>query len=791
MKVPLSWLKEFVELTESAAEIAGRLTLSGAEAEVESFLDGDLNHIVVGKVVELAPIENTDHLKRALVDTGGEKLQVVCGAPNVAEGQKVVLAKIGAILHGGFEIKRAKLRGVESFGMICSEAELGISDDHSGIMILDEDANPGEDAIRYLGLDDSILNLDLTPNRADLLSITGVARDVACLTGQKIKRPRFDLKESMEKASDYIKVSIEDTDACPRYAARIIKGVKIGPSPWWIRRKLLMCGIRPISNIVDITNLVMLEMGHPLHAFDYDLFGSKEILVRRARENEKFVTLDGKEHELTPDVLLITDSKKAVAAGGVMGGLESEVKDNTSTILLESAYFNPTTIRRSKNILAINTESSARFERGADPNIVGDAINRAASLMQEYAGGEILSGIVDYYPRKIQPRKIMLRPSRANSLLGTNISKERMINILRGIEFDVLDKEILEVTVPTFAVDINREVDLIEEIIRIEGYDKVQDSIQNKGPLFTPHHPDDKFCEAIRSSMTALGYDEMYSPGMADSRLLAVVSGNEPQLKILNPIADDLSVMQNSLIYSLLKAVSHNIAHRNVDLSLFDIGRVYLPGDPPYEEEKVGIVLTGKSPDLWYRKGNPYGFHDIKGAIDSMLSFCRIPGAEYIPSGYISFADSCCFELRINGKKIGRVGMIKEEMAKRFDIKQNVFAAVLDFKTLMGEIEPEPVYQALPRFPAAPRDLAVIVDEAVEVGLLMAEIKNIAGPLLENVTLFDLFTGKQVGEGKKSIAFSMTYRSTERSLESEEVNKIHGKIVSGLTEKFNAQIREA
>ncbi len=791
MKAPYSWIKELVDISISPEELADRLSLCGAEADAKPFLEGNFDNVVIGSVVELEPIENSDHLRKAIVDDGHEKFQVVCGAPNVAKGQKIILAKIGAELKGGFKIKQAKLRGIESFGMICSETELGISDDHSGIMVLDDDASLGENPIEYLKLNDTILHLDLTPNRPDLLSLIGVARDISCLFDTKIIRPQFEVKESAETADEYIKVSIDDPDACPRYAARVIKNIKIGPSPWWIKRKLLLSGVRPISNIVDITNLVMLEMGHPLHAFDYDFLGSKEIVVRRALNKEKFTTLDNKEHELTPDVLLITNGEKAVAAAGVMGGLNSEVQATTSTVLLEAAYFNPVTIRKSKNILGINSESSHRFERGADPNIVCQVLDRAASLMAEYAGSEILSGIVDCYPNTIEPAKLTLRPERVNALMGTNISKERMIKILEGIEFGVKDKGTLEVVVPTFTADVTREVDLIEEIIRIEGFNSVPESIHNSGPLFTPRHADDNFYDSSRNVMTSLGFDEMYSPGMADAKLLSKVSGDEPQLKVLNPIADDLTVMHNSLFYSLLKAVSHNISHRNVNLQLFDMGRIYLPGNPPYEEEKIGLTVTGKADDHWYNKGRIFDFYDLKGAVDSFLRLSHILPIDYIPTKHFSLDDSCSFELQLNNKTIGYAGQIKQKIAKQFDVKQNVFAAMLDFRLLLESIQPESIFKSLPRFPAAPRDLAVIVDETVEVGSLMDEISQSGGLLLEKVELFDLFTGTQVGYGKKSIAFSMIYRSWEKSLESDEISKIHKNIADNLNKKFKAQIREA
>jgi phenylalanyl-tRNA synthetase beta chain len=790
MQLPYSWIRELVDISWSPEELAERLTLGGAEAELQQMFENDFENIVIGKIIELKSIAGSDHLKEALVDSGEGEVTVVCGAPNCEKGQKVVLAKIGAVLKNGMEIKKVKLRGVESCGMICSEAELGLSDDHSGIIVLEDDAGIGKSAREGLGLDDYIIKLDLTPNRPDLLSAIGVAREVACLAGNKIRRPSFKIGESDEKASDYVKVSIDDPEACPRYAARVIRGIKISPSPWWIKRKLILCGIRPISNIVDITNLVMMEYGHPLHAFDYDRFGRKEILVRRAVEDEEFTTLDGQEHSLNPEVLLITDGEKAVAAAGVMGGLDPEISANTSDILLESAYFNPVTIRRGRLKLGIISESSTRFEKGADPNIIPAAIDRAAYLMKEYGGGNILSGIVDCYPRKIAPVEIELRPGKANSFLGTGIPGKRMIEILRGLEFEVREEGNLKVKVPTFQPDVTREVDLIEEIARIEGYDSIPSKERNLGPLYTPVQDDDLLRSEIRRALTAQGYDETYGSGLADAGLLSRVSGDKRVLRILNPIADDLTVMQNSLLYSLLKSVGHNIAHRNMNLQLFEIGKVFRPGNPPDEEEQIGIILSGRTDDSWHSKGKDFSIYDLKGAIDSLFDTCRLPPVELLESDTTTYKKDFSFNVGTNGESIGQAGQIEAEVARIFGIKQSVFAAVLDFGNLLKLRQSKLSFTPLPRFPAAPRDLAVIVDESVKAGDLLRAIRKMGGKLVEDVEIFDLYRGKQIGEGKKSLAFTFTYRSPERSLSSEEVADIHGKIAEYLKQNFNAVVRE-
>ncbi len=790
MQLPYSWIKELVDIDWPPEELAQRLTLSGSEAEVIQPFSGKFENIVVGQIVEIEPIEGTDHLKRAVVDTGGGKHQVVCGAPNVAVNQKVIFAGVGSKLEGGFIIKKAKLKGVESDGMICSERELGLSDDHSGIMILADDAPIGEPAGKCLGLDDHVIEFDLTPNRMDMLCAIGVARDLACLAGKKVRRPKYKLKEIAEKAGDLVEIAIDDADACPRYSARLIKNVKIGQSPWWIKQKLIMCGIRPISNVVDITNLVMMEYGHPLHAFDYDKIESRKILVRRAQAGELFTTLDGEKHELTPEVLLITDGVKGIAAGGIMGGLDSEVTENTSNILLEAAYFNAATIRRGRLELGINSESSYRFERGMDPNIIPAALDRAAYLMHKYAGGEIFAGIVDCYPRKIAPREIKFRPDRANAFLGTNISRQRMIKILKSIEMDVKDEGILEVSVPTWQPEITREVDLIEEIARLEGYDSIETNDRNSGPLFSPEYEDDLFRKEIRSVMTAQGFDEIYSIGLADSRLLTKLNNNFPQLKILNPIAEDLDVMQNDINYSLLKSVSHNIAHRNINIMLFALDKAFFPDSPASEKEKIGMAISGGLENRWYIKGIGFDFYHLKGAVDSLIEHCRLPQVEYLEKDFPVYEDGYSFELNTHGTAIGQAGRIRTEIAKQFDIKQMVLTCVLDFDILLDLKLPVEKFKPLPRFPAAPRDLAIVVDESIKVGDIKAEIFKAGGSLLKEIDIFDVYRGKPIAAGKKSIAFSMVYRSDKKSLLNEEVIAIQEKIANHLRNRFNAEIRE-
>ncbi|MBK7141065.1 MAG: phenylalanine--tRNA ligase subunit beta [bacterium] len=481
MQVSYLWLKELTGLDWSAEEMADRLTLCGIANEEIISTARYLDKVVVGEVLEVHPVEGASKIQRTVVNIGREKLQVICGAPNVAVGQKVPVALVGAKMNGGMEIKQAKIRGVESFGMICAEDELGISNDHAGIMVLDPNAPVGVPLKEFLDFDDHILGFELTPNRGDAWSAFGIARDLAALGGVRLRKPEIKLKEVAEKASSVVTVTSEDLVGCPRYAARVIRNVKIGPSPWWIKKKLLTAGIRPISNVVDITNLVMLECGNPLHAFDLDQFGSNEVVVRRAKDKEKFVTLDGQERTLTPQVLMITNGKNPVAVAGVMGGLHSEVTEKTTTLLLEAAHFNAVITRRSRKELGMVTESSARFERGVDPNNIPYAIDRAAMLFQDVCGGEVLSGVVDFYPKRIEPLKISLRPARCSAVMGKKLSSARMKEILTGLEFQTSGDDPIEVTVPTFRSDIGREIDLVEEVARIEGWGNIPDTSKTRG----------------------------------------------------------------------------------------------------------------------------------------------------------------------------------------------------------------------------------------------------------------------------------------------------------------------
>jgi len=793
MKIPYSWLIELTGLKWPVEKVSERLTLCGIACEEVQSTAASLDKVVVGKVVDLQPVQGADKIKKAVVNTGAENFDVICGAQNVAVGQKVPVATIGAKLANGMEIIKARIRGIESFGMICSEAELGISNDHSGIMVLDSNASIGTPLVKALDFNDYIMTFELTPNRGDSMSAIGIARDLAALASVKIKRPKFKISPNKKKARALIKVRIEDTAACPRYAARVIEGVSIAPSPWWIKKKLLLCGIRPINNVVDVTNLVMMECGHPLHAFDLDRFGSNEVVVRGAKKGESFATLDGKTHSLTSEVLLITNGKSAVAAGGVMGGLNSEVMDNTTNILLEAAYFKPSVIRHSRKQLGMTSESQARFEKGADPNGIEYAINRAAFLFQEICGGKVLDGIVDAYPKKIKPRSIAFRPERCNSILGTKLSTIRMKRILKDLELNVSGTNKLTVQVPTFRPDIEREIDLIEEVARIDGYDKIPDATENIGPLFTPPNYSDKFKNELRIILTGLGFDEIIGHGFDDSRLAKLVNPNTPLLKIQNPVSAELDVMRNSLIPFALNVVVHNQSFRTMDLQLFEIGKTYFPPDSEgkwVEQDRLILMVTGRTMATWRDQPRELDYYDVTGALAGAAKHFHWPEFYYEEETINCFDEHLSFSILCQNSEIGQAGLLSKSIADKLDIKQKVYLAEISLAPLIEKSRPLREFKQLPIYPAAPRDLAIVVAETVKAAEIVRIVKEAAGPIAESVAIFDLYQGKQIESGKKSLAVSIVYRSSEGSLSAEQVEQRQRVVIDSLKQKLNAQIRD-
>jgi phenylalanyl-tRNA synthetase beta chain len=801
MKTSYKWLKELVDFDWSVEELADRLTSAGLEVESIESRGKGLEKIIVGQIKKVEKHPEAEKLSVCLVDTGKEVLQIICGAKNVVTGAKVPVALVGAKLPFDIQIEKANLKGIDSFGMICSEKELGIGEASEGIMILDNDRNVGELLSKALDLEDFVLDIDLTPNRPDAASLIGIARDIAALSGGKLRKPKYLIREIEEAASEWVGVLIEDPLGCPRYSARVIKDVKVTRSPFWLRRKLEYCGARAINNVVDITNFVLMETGHPLHAFDYDLFTRlsdkpyRKVSVRRAEEKEKFFTLDGVERGLNPEVLLITDGSKPVAIAGIMGGLESEVTEKTKNVLLESAYFDPRLIRRGRISLGLNTEASYRFERGADPNIVIQASDRAAQLIAEFCEGKILKGVVDNYPKPISPVKLSFRPKRCNKILGIGIDQKVIEEIFGNIEIEVVDKkpEFLSVEIPTFRPDLTREIDLIEEVARIYSYEKIESSFRAGGELLTPVSEEERLIKRVKNFLSGKGLFEVVSNNLVEPVKMGKINPYVKGISVLNPLNDELSLLTTSLSYNLLSVISWNLNRKEKDLRIFELGKVFWSGEKEKPDEKLHltIALCGrKTPVFWGEKEKRVDFYDLKGILEDLFHELNIEEVAILPDRFTLFSENSSFVLKSSGMVLGYTGKISDGILKLFDLGQEIYLAEIDFQTLSEVIPPPGFYIPPPKFPRVERDISLIVDEGILSKDLETEIRRSGGEMVEKVQLFDLYKGSQVPAGKRSLAFTIWYRSSEKTLTEEEVGKVHKKILEGLRERYGAELRE-
>ncbi len=792
MQVSYNWLKELVEFDLDPQQLAAKLTSIGTAVESVESLAANLENVVVGKIVTCDPHPSKDNLKICKVELGRDiQLTVVCGAPNVRIGMKAPLALPGAVLAGNVTVQSIEKYGVISEGVLCSQSELGLSDDHSGLMEIDPAIKSGADLTTALNLEDHILSFDLTPNRADCLSAFGIAREVSAVTGSPIKRPVVEIKETAEQAVSQVEIEIEDSEGCPRYAARMIRGIKIGRSPWWIQQRLLASGIRCINNIVDITNYVMLECGQPLHAFDFDNFSQPKVVVRRAKGEEKFTTLDGVERKLSEDVLLITDGKVPVAIGGIMGGQFSEVSDKTTNILLEGAYFNSSMIRRGRKHLGLTSEAQTRFERGADPNVIQFALDRAASLMEKYAGGKVSTGMVDSYPNKIEPLKLELRPSRVNQLLKTEMSSPTMIDILKGLEFKVAPGKNVTVEIPTFRPDITREIDIVEEIARIYGYDKIPVVMRAGGNLVVARSAEESFTRHLKQSMIGQGYFEVVTNSIGDPKLITMLDPNAKAVEILNPISEDLKWLRPSLLPGLLGVVSQNVSHQVRTVKVFEIGTVMSSQgtDAPLESKRIGLAFSGTDiGENWAFHPQEFGLHDLQGIVEVIGDSLRHK-IQIAPAVNPIFDQACSFEITINGDLIGRCGKVASNILKAYSIKSDVFVAELDFEKLAHQSSGSGTYVGIPRFPAIERDIAVVIDEQVQSGSVVKVINQSADENLRKVIVWDVYRGKQVPTGKKSIAYRLIFQNESKTLTDSEIDNVFNKIVDSLRREFGAELR--
>lgn len=816
MKISIEWLHDYIEVSDDIAEVADTLTMAGLEVEGIDYRDLQLDNVIVAKIAAIDAHPNADKLRICAVSAQDEKYSVVCGDPRVKAGDVVPLALPGAKLSG-HKIKKSKLRGVESDGMLCSEKELGLTEESSGVMILPDDSLLGSNLSDALtsssgqikigdtsavkkgwgagGYSDSIFEVGLTPNRPDCLSVFGTARELAALTGKKADFPEVALKESQKPAEADIAVEIKEPDLCGQYSARVIKEIKVEKSPLWLRKRLESAGVRAINNVVDATNYVMLELGHPLHAFDLSKLEGNRIVVRKAGDGESLKTLDGVERKLTGEELLICDSVKPLAIAGIMGGDDSAVTEETSEIVLECAYFTAGTVRVTSRKLGLHTESSHRFERGVDPLGVERAINRAAQLIASLAGGEISSGTVESIPNPYQKRKIIFRTFRCNDILGINIGDNEATGYLRalGMELEKSDDS-FHVSPPSYRVDIEREIDLIEEIARLKGYSAIPaESLSGSMPTPHPHEMVLDFM-LVKRFMANAGYNEVVnysfiSPDELDR--LAVPSQDilRRTIKILNPISEELSSMRSTIIPGLLNIAAVNIKKQNKELRLFEVGKVFLSGNNHYSEGlRLSALMTGEKAPLLWKKGAD--IYDLKGSLENLLDLLNLRDYTFKNCSDIPWLHPGKGAKVFSGEiEIAVIGELHPSVVENYDLGQKLYIFDLDLGAVNKVSREGKSFHDIPVYPFVERDVALLVDKNVSLSAIMESFRQAECELLESVEAFDHFEGESIGESKKSVAFRLRYRCFNKTLTDEEVNKLHASIVKGVVKESGATVR--
>ncbi len=812
MKFTLDWLKEYVDTGDLRPEnLAEHLTMLGLEVDSVTPLFPELQPLKTAKVLAVESHPNADKLHLCEVAVGNDTLSIVCGAPNVRKDLVTAIALVGTVMPDGTKIKASKVRGIKSHGMLCSERELGLSDSHDGIMELSSDLEHGQPLLEALGMNDLLVEVDLTPNRPDCASVIGIAREVAGITRMPLTLPVD--KATLAHSNRDFSVDVENNEVCPRYAARLIKNVKIEQSPWWIRKRLLSIGLRPINNVVDITNLVMMEYGQPLHAFDYDTLGGKQIIVRQPRNNEKtFTTLDGEERSLEHNMLMICDANGPVAVAGVMGGMNSEVSEKTTNILLESACFNAISVRRTARRLKLATEASYRFERGVDPGGCVTAMERAVSLFCEIAGGEAADGGVDYYGgvRPLNSQK--LRISKTSALLGIDLDYEKITDVLQsiGMRCKPKDEDTIWVNPPTFRIDIEREADLVEEVARLVGYNNIPTSLPTVNLSYPEQDNKRKLRTKVANLLADMGFFEAINYSFVTEQhvsmmKLAADDYRRAQVQLLNPLSEEQSVMRTMLLPGLLENLKRNINFQNTAVKIFEIGKVFTPqgnNEQPIEKERLSCILSGKrsgEASSLYHNDDNVDIFDAKGMVELLLETLRLYGCKDEAVSFRTadeneaepFADpEQCILLESEQGNVGQLSKLLPEVAKQFGIKQDIFFFDLDFELLSTLKSSVKNFQALPVYPAVKRDIALLVPADTRAGDLLDTIRMSKEKFIELCEVFDVYQGKPLDAGMKSVAVSVTYRSPTKTLTEKNVNKSHTKIINTLTSKFNGSLRE-
>lgn len=795
MLASLKWLKDYVEIDIGMKELNDRLTMSGTKVEKIEDMGSEINNVVLGKILEINEHPKADRLVVTKVDIGNEEIQIVTGADNISVNDHIPVAIIGSSLPGGMKIKKSKLRGVESQGMMCSAQELGISleglseGEINGIYIVKKPYPLGTDIKEILRLNDTLIEFEITNNRSDCLSMIGLARELAATLDKELKLPIIKLETQGENIKQYLDVEVIDSQLCPRYMTRVVENIKIEPSPKWMQDRLLKVGVRPINNIVDITNYVMLEMGQPLHAFDYNKISEKKIKVRKAKEGEKIITLDGVTRSLNSSMLVIADAIKPIAVAGVMGGINSEVDENTTTIVLESANFLSNSVRLTAKELGLRTEASNRFEKGIDQNLAELAVNRAAQLLEETANARVLEESIDHYLNPIKPWYIDLDPKWINTFIGIHISSKQMAEYLEKLGMEVAINETLKVKIPTFRLDLKLPEDLAEEIARLYGYDKIPSTVMSgvvvQGKRTYAQGLEDK----IKKVLVGIGGYEtstysFNSPQMLEQLNITTEDLRNKAIKIINPLGEENSIMRTTLVGNMLQVIRHNI-NRNVEKALFfELGKAYYPlkiseNNLPKEVQNLCIGMYGN-----------VDFFHMKGIVENILDICGIQKYEFRETKDPIFHPGRTAEVIINEKVIGLLGEVHPDVEENFDINERVYVAELDFDLIIEKSNLKRRYKDLPKYPSVTRDIALVIKESIPAGNIEKIIEKQKSNIIESYELFDIYQGEQIPEGYKSLAYSIVYRKNNGTLTDKEVSNIHNAILKDLKEELKAELRD-
>ena len=810
MQVSIKWLKDYIDFTETPEQLADKLTMAGIPVENVVDPGEGLEKVVTGRIEKLEPHQNSDHLQICTMNVGlAENIIIVTGAQNVAEGQVVPVAMVGAHLPNGMKISKGKLRGVASNGMLCSAQELKLDleklpeEQKTGIFILPSDTPVGIPAKDVLGLNDVVLEFELTANRADCFSVFGLVREIAAITGNKPHFPEIKVNEDDNtKLNDIFSVEIADPDLCSRFSTRMLKNVKIGPSPEWMQQRLEGAGIRSINNVVDVTNFVMIELGHPMHAYDYDKITGKKLIARRAIERDELHTLDDTSRKAKGEMLVIADSEKAAGLAGIMGGFETEITDTTTTVVLESADFYGPCIRRTARACGLSSEASGRFERGVDSETTIKALDRAAQLLQEMGACTVCEGIVDVYPNPKQANYVTFTPEQINNHLGTNIAKDVMLNIITSVGFDVTKDENDEITVkvPSWRNDVTCMADISEEIARLHGFDKIKSTLPNGVSMQGTQSAKQTFIDKVKASLSSQGLYETISFALTNEETFNKL--NIPQdsplrkaVPIMNPLSDEYPLVRTTLLSSIFDNLARNLARKNDDVALFEVGSVFFPKalpvtELPDEVVKIAGAITGRrNAQGWNQTNDMVDFYDAKGIIEELLANLRVTRYTVEAGTHYAMHPGKTALFKKGRDVIATVGEVHPAVLSAYGITKPVYIFELDATTVMKYMAKDLKYKALPKYPATSRDLAMLVDVDVNAADIEKAMTKAAGQNLTQITLFDVYTGKQVEEGKKSLAFSLTFQSNDKTLTDAEIDPAIEKIVAKLQKDFNANLR--